>query len=88
MGDPLETNQVREKGAQCQKNRRGDPLHSSGFVGYVKKLENQKGSFGDKKIRKKLHSVEKIEKGDPLVPFGFVGYVKKVKNQRGPFGIT
>ena len=34
-GDPLETKKIQEKVAQCRKNRKGDHLHSSGFVGYV-----------------------------------------------------
>ena len=33
----------RKKVAQCQKNRKGDPLFSSGFVGYVKMVKNERG---------------------------------------------
>ena len=43
-GDPLRTfKNFRKKVAQCQKNQKGDPLVSSGFVGYVKKVKNERG---------------------------------------------
>ena len=32
-----------KKFAQCRKIERGDPLESSGFVGYVKKVKNERG---------------------------------------------
>ena len=72
-----------------KKNKRGDPLASAGFVGYVKKVKHEKGDpLETKKIsRKKSHSAEKKtkknRKGGSLVPSGFVGYLEKVKNERG-----
>ena len=84
-GDPLGTlKNFREKVAQCRKNIEwGDPLVSSGFVGYVKKVKKERGPFGDKKFRKKVAQCrKKIEKGYSFVPSGFVGYLEKVKNER------
>ena len=68
-----------------KKIKRGDPLVSAGFVGYVKKVKKLKGGtlWRQKKFRKKTHKAEKIEMGDSLVPSGFVGYLEKVKNERG-----
>ena len=44
-GDSFETLKFFEKKfAQCRKKiERGDPLESSGFVGYVKKVKKRKG---------------------------------------------
>ena len=44
-GDSFETLNIFEKKfAQCRKKiERGDPLESSGFVGYVKKVKNERG---------------------------------------------
>ena len=44
-GDSFEKLKIFEKKfAQCRKKiERGDPLESSGFVGYVKKVKNEKG---------------------------------------------
>ena len=51
---------------------------SSGFVGYVKKVKNERGDpLETKKFSKK------IERGNSLVPSGFVAYLEKVKNKRG-----
>ena len=45
-GDSFETLKIfRKKVAQCQKNRNGDPLVSSGFVGYVKRLKMKGGTL-------------------------------------------
>ena len=71
-----------------KKIERGDPLvsFSSGFVGYVKKVKNEKGrSFGDKKIfEKKVAQCRKKSKGGTLsVPSGFLGYLEKVKKKGG-----
>ena len=42
-GDSFEKN-FEKKFAQCRKKiERGDPLESSGFVGYVKKVKNERG---------------------------------------------
>ena len=41
-GDPLGTSKIFKKSCTVPKNRKGDPLVSSGFVGYVKK-EKMKG---------------------------------------------
>ena len=46
-GDSFETlkNFRKKKFAQCRKKiERGDPLESSGFVGYVKKVKNERGN--------------------------------------------
>ena len=43
-GDSFETIKFfREIVAQCRKNWNGDPLVSSGFVGYVKTVKNERG---------------------------------------------
>ena len=34
-----------KKVAQCRKKRKGDPLVSSGSVGYVKKVKNERDPF-------------------------------------------
>ena len=72
--------------AQCRKKiKRGDPLVSAGFVGYVKKVKNERRDpLETEKISKSRTLPKKIERGDSLVPSGFVGYLeKKVKNERG-----
>ena len=71
-----------------KKIKRGDPLASAGFVGYVKKVKNERETLWRQKIsKKKSHSAEKkrkkFERGDSSVPSGFVGYLEKVKNERG-----
>ena len=68
-----------------KKIKRGDPLASAGFVGYVKTVKKERGDpLETKKIfEKKSHSAEKNSKGGSLVPSGFVGYLEKVKNERG-----
>ena len=66
--------------------KRGDPLVSAGFVGYVKKVKNERRDplETEKISKKKSHIAKKNRKGDSLVPSGFVGYLeKKVKNERG-----
>ena len=59
--------------------KREDPLASDGYVDYVKKVRNERGTLWRQKIfRKKSHSAEKkIERGDSVVPSGFVGYLEK-----------
>ena len=53
-----------------KKIKRGDPLASAGFVGYVKKVKNERGDpLETKKFsKKKSHNAEKkrkkIERGD------------------------
>ena len=49
-GDPLGTfKNFRKKVAQYRKKiERGDPLVSSGFVGYVKKVKNERGTLWTK----------------------------------------
>ena len=50
-----------------KKIKMGDPLASAGFVGYVKKVENERGNpLETKKISKKTHSAEKNSKGGTL----------------------
>ena len=49
-GDSFEKLKIFEKKfAQCRKKiERGDPLESSGFVGYVKKVKNERGTLCSK----------------------------------------
>ena len=49
-GDSFETLKIFEKKfAQCRKKiEKGDPLVSSGFVGYVKKVKNERGTLCSK----------------------------------------
>ena len=49
-GDSFEKLKIFEKKfAQCRKKiEKGDPLESSGFVGYVKKVKNERGTFCSK----------------------------------------
>ena len=73
-GDPLETKNFEKKSLMAPKKiERGDPLVSSGFVGYVKKVKNERGSFGDKKIfeKKVAQCPKKIERGDSFSPVRF-----------------
>ena len=74
----------RKKVAVPKKIKRGEPLVSAGFVGYVKKVKNERRDpLETKKFSKKNRTVPKqIERGDYLVPSGFVGYLEKVKNER------
>ena len=45
-GDSFETLNFRKNFGQCRKKiERGDPLVSSGFVGYVKKVKNERGTL-------------------------------------------
>ena len=48
-----------KKSHSAEKNQKGDPLVSAGFVGYVKKVKNERGPFGDKKFSKKSRTVPK-----------------------------
>ena len=67
-----------------KKNERGNSLVPSGFVGYLEKVQNERGTpLETKKSKKNSHSAKKNRKGDSLVPSGFVGYLEKVKNERG-----
>ena len=58
-----------KKVAQCRKKiKRGDPLASAGFVGYVEKVKNERGDPLDtKNFRKKVAQCrkkrKKIERG-------------------------
>ena len=49
-GDSFESIKIFEKKfAQCRKKiERGDPLESSGFVGYVKKVKKERGTLCSK----------------------------------------
>ena len=51
-----------------KKIKRRDPLASAGFVGYVKKVKNERGDpLETKKISRKMsHSAEKKSKGGTL----------------------
>ena len=66
----------------AEKNQKGDPLSSDGFVNYVKKVQNERGDpLETKKLSKESRTVpkkiEKIGRGDSVVPSGFVGYLEK-----------
>ena len=74
----------KKKSHSAEKYQRWDPLVSTGFVGYVKKVKNEQGDpLETKKIEKKSHSAEKNRTGDSFVPSSFVGYLQKVKNEKG-----
>ena len=46
-GDPLETKNIfKKKSHSAEKKSKGDLLVPSGFVGYPKKVKNQRGPFG------------------------------------------
>ena len=70
-----------KKVAQCRKKSKGgDLLASADFVGYVKKVTNERGDpLETKKFEKSRTVPKKNRKGDSLVPSGFVGYLEKVK---------
>ena len=82
-GDSFETF-FEKKLHSAKKIKRVDPLVSAGFVGYVKKVKNERRDpLETEKISKKVAKCrKKIERGDSLVPSGFVGYLEKVKNER------
>ena len=68
-----------------KKIEKGDPLVSSGFVGCVKIVKNERGDpLGTlKNFQKNVAQFrKKIQKGDRLGTSGFVGFLEKVKNQR------
>ena len=65
-----------------KKIKRGDPLASTGFVGYVKKVKNERGPFRDKKIRKKVAQCRKNQKKGLFSPVRFCMLRLKVKNER------
>ena len=66
-----------------KKNQKG--LVSAGFVGYVKKVKNEKRDpLETEKISKKVAQCrKKNRKGRLFSPVRFVGYLEKVKNERG-----
>ena len=74
----------KKKSQGAEKNQKGgDPLVSAGFVGYVKKVKNERrDTLETKKIQKKVAQCRKKSKKS-LVPSGFVGYLEKVKIERG-----
>ena len=82
----------KKKSHSAEKKSKGDPLVSASFVGYVKKVKNERRDplETEKKSKKSRTVPKKIERGDSLVPSGFVGYLEKVKNERGfgPFGLS
>ena len=47
-GDSLEEKEIPKKVLQCRKKVNGDPLVSSGFVDYVKKVKTEKGTLCSK----------------------------------------
>ena len=63
----------------AEKNQKGGPLASDGFVDYVKKVQNERGTlWRQKQFSKKSRTVpKKIERGDSVVPSDFVGYLEK-----------
>ena len=63
-GGPFGVKKIRKMSHSAEKIERGDPLVSSGFVGYVKKVKNERGVLWRKKFsEKKSHSAENIQKG-------------------------
>ena len=57
----------RKKSHSAEKIKRGDPLVSVGFVGYVKKVKNERGdTLETKKFETKSHSAKKCRRGDPF----------------------
>ena len=76
----METKKIEKCRTVPKKIERGDCLVPSGFVGYVKKVINERGDpLETKKIEKSRTVPKKIERGDCLVPSGFVGYLEEVK---------
>ena len=60
----------------AEKNQKGDPLASDGFVDYVKKVQIERGTlWRQKKFRKKVaqcrKKIEKIERGGLCSPVRF-----------------
>ena len=73
-----------------KKIKRGDPLASAGFLGYVKKVKNERGDpLETKKISKKSRTVPKNVKGGPLTLWDLLTYIQlqnMKKTRRGdPF---
>ena len=55
-----------------KKNKTGDPLASAGFVGYVKKVKNERGDPLEKIFDKKVAQCrKKIRKGGLFSPVRF-----------------
>ena len=48
MGDPFETKKFGKNRSAPKKIESGDPLGSSGFVGYVIKVKNERGNLWTK----------------------------------------
>ena len=66
-GDPLKTKKIRKNLIVPKKIERGDPLVSSGFVGYVKKLKMKGGVLWRQKFfEKKVAQCRKKSKGGTL----------------------
>ena len=63
----------RKKVAQCRKKSKGGPLVSAGFVGYVKKVKNERRDpLETEKISKKSRTVpKKNQKGGLFSPVRF-----------------
>ena len=54
----------KKKWHSAEKNQKGDPLVSAGFVGYVEKVKNErKDPLETKKIRNKVAQCQKKSKG-------------------------
>ena len=68
----------------AEKIKRGDPLASDGFVDYVKKVQNERGTlWRQKNFSKKVAQCRKKNRknrkgGLCRNPSGFVGYLEKV----------
>ena len=74
-----------EKSLIVPKKIQRDPLGTPGFVGYVKKVKNERGDpLGTfKNLRKKSRTVPKKIQRDPLGTSGLVGFLEKVKMKGG-----
>ena len=87
----METLEILEKKSHfAEKIKRGDHLISSVFVGYVKQVKNERGTFlGHLKIfEEKIAQCQKNPKGEPLGTSGYVGSLENVKMKRGPLALS
>ena len=79
-----------KKVAVPKKNQKGDPLVSAGFVGYVKKVKNERRDpLETEKISKKSRTApKKNRKGGLFSPVRFCRLPSKSKKRKGgPFAL-
>ena len=83
-GEPFGDKKISKKSLIAPKQiERGDPLVSSGFVGYVKKVKNEEVFWRQKMFRKKSLCAKKNRKGDSFSPVRFCRLPLKSKKERG-----